>query len=77
MRVIADTAQMAQLMGARTVLTGLQPAVAITLTELGLRLPQIKKAVSLEKGLEMLEERTRTVIDTADGVLGADAVLIG
>ncbi len=54
-RVIADTASMARLMGAETVLAGLQPAVAITLSELGLKLPQIRTALNLEKGLAMLE----------------------
>lgn len=55
-RIVADTAQMAYLIGARTVLAGLQPAVAITLTELGLRLPQIRTALNLEKALSLLDE---------------------
>lgn len=54
-RIIADTASMAHLMGTRTVLAGLQPAVAIVLTELGLKLPQIQTALNLEKGLSLLE----------------------
>lgn len=54
-RVVADTASMARLMGAQTILAGLQPPVAITLTELGLKLPQIKTALNLERGLAMLE----------------------
>jgi len=54
-RIVADTASMARLMGAKTVLAGLQPAVAITLTELGLSLPQIRTALNLEKGLALLE----------------------
>lgn len=53
-RVIGDTARMARLMGAQTVLAGIQPAVAITLTELGLSLPEIRCALNLEKGLAML-----------------------
>jgi rsbT antagonist protein RsbS len=57
-RIIGDTASMARLMGARTVVAGLQPAVAITLTELGLALPQIRTALNLEKGLSMLEDET-------------------
>lgn len=55
-RVIGDTATMAKLMGARTVLAGIQPAVAITITELGLTLPGIYTALNLEKGLAMLSE---------------------
>lgn len=56
-RVIADTASMARLMGAETVLAGIQPAVAIVLTEMGLRLPHIRTALNLEKGLQLLEGR--------------------
>lgn len=55
-RVIADTASMARLMGTPTVLAGLQPAVAIVLTELGLKLPHIRTALNLEKGLSLLED---------------------
>lgn len=54
-RVIGDTARMAHLMGAATVLAGIRPAVAITLTELGLKLSGIRTALNLEKGLSMLE----------------------
>jgi rsbT antagonist protein RsbS len=53
-RVIGDTATMARLMGAHTVLAGLQPSVAITITELGLSLPGVQTALNLEKGLAML-----------------------
>jgi rsbT antagonist protein RsbS len=63
-RLISDIASMAGLMGTRVVITGLQPAVAITLVELGLELPQVLTALNLEKGLAMLR---RQVGESDDG----------
>jgi rsbT antagonist protein RsbS len=60
-RMIADIAAMAGLMGTEVVLTGLQPAVAITLVELGMELPRVKTALNLEKGLSLMEQSTRSV----------------
>lgn len=53
-RILGYTGSMAKLMGAETVLSGLQPEVAITLVELGLDFPELKTALNMEKGLEML-----------------------
>jgi rsbT antagonist protein RsbS len=54
-RLISDIGAMCGLMGAQVVLTGLQPAVAITLVELGLELPRIRTALNLEKGLAQFQ----------------------
>lgn len=56
-RLIGDVAEMAALMGTRVVVSGLQPAVAITLTELGLELPGIITALNLEKGIAILRRQ--------------------
>jgi rsbT antagonist protein RsbS len=53
-RLIGDVAEMASLMGTRVVVSGLQPAVAITLTELGLDLPGVITSLNLEKGISIL-----------------------
>lgn len=55
-RMLANIASMSRVMNAQTVLTGMQPAVAITLVELGMTLPGIKTALNVERGLELLRE---------------------
>ncbi|MDQ0216592.1 rsbT antagonist protein RsbS [Oikeobacillus pervagus] len=53
-KVLGDVIDMSKLMGAKVVITGIQPAVAITLIELGIRLENVLTALDLEKGLEKL-----------------------
>lgn len=55
-RMLANIAAMSKVLDAQTVLTGMQPAVAITLVELGMSLPGIKTALNVERGMELLRE---------------------
>ena len=58
-RMLANTAKMAKLMGAETVIVGMRPAVAATLVRMGYFMEGITTALSLEEGLELLRQRTR------------------
>jgi rsbT antagonist protein RsbS len=55
-KVLGEVVKMSNLMGAKVVLTGIQPAVAVTLIDLGIYLNSVPTALDLEQGLEKLQQ---------------------
>lgn len=63
-RMLGNIGTMASLMGAVTVIAGIQPAVAVTLTELGLELRGIHTVLNVEKGLALVQKLTGNIDET-------------
>ncbi|AEQ97528.1 STAS domain-containing protein [Xanthomonas oryzae] len=55
-RMISTISGLAAVMDAKTVVVGMQPAVAITLVELGLTLPSVRTALNVERGMRLLQQ---------------------
>ena len=58
-RMLGNIASMSRVLDAETVVTGMRPAVAITLVELGLSLPGVRTALDVEKGMDMIRSSLR------------------
>ena len=58
-RMIGTISGLSRIMDAETMLVGMQPAVAITLVELGMTLQGVSTALNVERGMKMLRERVR------------------
>jgi rsbT antagonist protein RsbS len=70
-RMLANIASIARVLDAFTVVVGMQPAVAITLVELGLSLPGVRTALNVEKGVALLQ---RALASSDLAVVEADDV---
>jgi rsbT antagonist protein RsbS len=58
-RMLGSIASMSRMLDAETVVVGMQPAVAITMVELGLSLSGVRTALNVEKGMEILQGLAR------------------
>jgi rsbT antagonist protein RsbS len=67
-RIIGNIAQMSKILDAETVVVGMQPAVAITLIELGLPLKGVHTALDMEKGMKLLT----SMVDDMDDDIAED-----
>lgn len=67
-RTLADTARMASTLDSEIVIVGMQPAVAITLVELGLPLGGVKTAINLDEGYELLQESLKEKASEKQGL---------
>jgi rsbT antagonist protein RsbS len=72
-RIIGNIAAMSKILDAETVVVGMQPAVAITLIELGLPLTGVHTALNVERGMNLLRSKVNLIdYDTEDSDEEAD-----
>ena len=66
-RMLGNIAGMSRVLDAETVVVGMQPAVAITLVELGMSLAGVKTALNVDAGMDLLRESVREHEEAAYG----------
>jgi len=60
-RMLASISGISRILDATTVVVGMQPAVAITLVELGLSLEGVRTALNVERGMELLAQARKEI----------------
>ncbi len=65
-RTLTNIASMAKVLDAETVVVGMQPAVAITLVELGMSLPGIRTALNVHSGMQFLQQTATAYAEDED-----------
>jgi rsbT antagonist protein RsbS len=73
-RILGNIASMSRILDAQTVVVGMQPAVAITLVELGLPLHGVRTALNVEKGMELLHSMIPPENDQEDEITENDII---
>lgn len=63
-RMLSNIASMSSILDAATVVVGMRPAVAITMVELGLEMRNVRTALNIDKGIELLQ----SIIDDGQGI---------
>lgn len=67
-KIINNIASISLIMGAETIVSGMQPAVAITLVELGLEMPNVFTTLSLEKAIQFFNEKFSQETDLDESI---------